>query len=244
MLVVPGGEKPVSAKFGGSLRGERGHRLLKSLNRRGRGSEGARTGDGVWRGVVVLLFVAGDAAQFHRRAEKRHAAHGADRRVGCVAEVLGGEDALGAELDGQAAAYAPDLAGGQTREGFCRIVRHEEHDVGTLLADVVGDLGERLCGREAHAAGNPHPAEDLGAEAAAIGEVVGGGGRWRMDERLVDGILFNVQRLVAENRDNAARHIAVQLVVRGAEVQLARLLAVLELVVGSSHLDAERLELV
>ena len=49
---------------------------------------------------------------------------------------------------------------------------------------------------------------------------------------------------VPEYRDEAAGHVAVQLVVGRAEVQLARRLAGLELEVGRAHRDAERLELV
>ena len=116
--------------------------------------------------------------------------------------------------------------------------------VWALLADVVGDLGERLCGREADAAGDAHPAEDLGAKAATVGEVVGGGGRGRMDERLVDGILLHVHGLFAQDGHDAVREVAVQFVVRRTEEQLAGRLAALELEVGRAHRDAERLEFV
>ena len=68
--------------------------------------------------------------------------------------------------------------------------------------------------------------------------------RGREDERLVDGILLHVYWLLAENRDDAARHVAVELVVGRAEAQLAGRFAVLELKVGRTHRDAERLELV
>ena len=68
---------------------------------------------------------------------------------------------------------------------------------------MVGDLGEGFRGREADAARDADPAEDLGAKAAAIGKVVVGGGRWRMDERLVDGILLHVHGLIAAAPDTA-----------------------------------------
>ena len=188
--------------------------------------------------------MARDAAKLHRRPQERHAADGSDRGVRCVPEVLGGEDALGAELKRQTPPNAPDLLYGQGGEDFRWIVRHEEHAVGTLLPDVVGDLGERLRGREADAARDADPAENLGADALPVCGVVCGGGRGREDERLVDGVLLHVHGLLAENRYDAARHIAVQLVVGRAEAQLARRLAVLKLEVGRTHWDAERLELV
>ena len=158
--------------------------------------------------------------------------------------MLGGENALGAELERQTPPHAPDLLHGQGGEDFRRIVRHEEHAVGTLLPDVVGDLGERLRGRETDAARDAAPAEDLGADAPSVGDVVCGGGRGREDERLVDGVLLHVHGLLAEDRDDAARHIAVELVVGRTEAQLAGRLAVLELEVGRAHRYAERLELV
>ena len=57
---------------------------------------------------------------------------------------------------------------------------------------MVGDLGERLRGREADAARYADPAEDLGADAPPVGGEVCGGGRGREDERLVDGVLLYV----------------------------------------------------
>ena len=86
---------------------------------------------------------------------------------------------------------------------------------------MVGDLRERLGGREADAARDADPAEDLGADAPSVGDVVCGGGRGREDERLVDGVLLHVHGLLAEDRDDAARHIPVQLVIGRAEAQLA-----------------------
>ena len=129
-------------------------------------------------------------------------------------------------------------------EVFSRIVRQQEDAAWLLLADVVGDLGEGLGRSEAHATRDADPAEYLCAEALAVFDEVDAVASRRIDECLVYRILLNVQRLFAENRDYAARHVAVQLVVRRAEVQLARLLAVLELVVGRPHRDAECLELV
>ena len=111
--------------------------------------------------------------------------------------MLGGEDALGAELERQTPPHAPYLLHGQGGEDFRRIARHEEHAVGTLLADVVGDLGERLRGREADAARDADPAEDLGADATPVCGVVGGGGRGRVDERLVDGVLLHIHGLIS-----------------------------------------------
>lgn len=57
---------------------------------------------------------------------------------------------------------------------------------------MVGDLGERLRGSESDAARNADPAENLGADAPSVGDVVCGGGRGREDERLVDGVLLYV----------------------------------------------------
>ena len=120
---------------------------------------------------------------------------------------------------------------------------------------MIGNLGKRLCRREAYAARDAYPAENLCAEALAVfDEPVVSAPRslfpvplrqqGRIYERLVNGILFDIQRLIAENGDDAARHVAVQLVVRGAEVQLAGFLPVLQLVVRRPHVDAERLELI
>ena len=109
---------------------------------------------------------------------------------------------------------------------------------------MVSDLGEGLSRREAHAARDADPAEYLCAKALAVFDEVDAVASRRIDKCLVNGILFHIQRLFAENRDYAPRHVAVQLVVRRAEVQLARLLAVLQLVVWRSHVNAERLELV
>ncbi len=106
--------------------------------------------------------------------------------------MLGGEDALGSKLERETPPYAPHLLHGQGGDDFRWIVRHEEHAVGTLLPDVVGDLGERLCGREADAARDADPAEDLGADTPSVCGVVSGGGRGREDERLVDGVLLYV----------------------------------------------------
>ncbi len=136
--------------------------------------------------------MAGNATQLHRRSQERHAADGADRGVRRVPQVLGGEDALGAELERQTPPHAPYLLHGEGGEDFRRIVRHKEDAVGTLLPDVVGDLGERLRGREADAARDAYPAEDLGADALPVCGVVCGGGRGREDERLVDGVLLYV----------------------------------------------------
>lgn len=242
--VAPRREKPVSAKFGGCLRGVGGEGLRKRLRRGGRFAKRTGTGDRIGIGVVVPLLVAGNAAQLHRRPQKRHVADGADRGVRGVPEVLGGEDALGSELERQTPPYAPYLLNGQGGEDFRRIARHEEHAIGTLLPDVVGDLGERLRGREADAARDADPAEYLGADAPSVCGVVCGGGRGWEDKRLVDGVLLHVHGLLAEDRDDAARHIAVELVVGRAEAQLARRLAGLEMEVGRAHRDAERLELV
>ncbi len=65
--VAPRREKPVSAKFGGSLRGVGGEGLRKRLRRRGRFAERARTGDRIGVCIVVPLLVAGNAAKLHRR---------------------------------------------------------------------------------------------------------------------------------------------------------------------------------
>lgn len=78
--------------------------------------------------------MARDAAQLHRRPQERHAADGADRGVRRVPEVLGGEDALGAELERQTPPHAPDLLHGQGGEDFRRIV------VGRAEAQLAGRL--------------------------------------------------------------------------------------------------------
>ena len=130
--------------------------------------------------------MAGNAAQLHGSAQERHASDRPDRIVGRVAEVLRGYDAHGPQLGGQAASDAPHLLHRQPVEDLRRIVRHDEHSVRTLLADVVRDLGERLRRREADSARNADPAEDLLAEPSAVRGVVSRGRGRRKDERLVD----------------------------------------------------------
>ena len=66
------------------------------------------------------------------------------------------------------ASYAPHLVGRKRGENVRGIVGQNEHTVGSLLSDVVGNLGECLCGRESDAAGDSHPAEYLCAEPFAV----------------------------------------------------------------------------
>ena len=109
---------------------------------------------------------------------------------------------------------------------------------------MVGDLRESLCRREANAARNPNPFENLGPNALAIGYVIGGGSRGRVDECLIDGVLLYIDSFLAQNGNDPVRHISVQLVVRRAEGEFPGFLAVLQLEVWCSHRDAESLELV
>ena len=244
VYVAPCGKHTVLAEFSRRLRGERCEGFRNAVERRHRLSEGSRTRHAVRVCVVVPVLVARLAAKFRGRAEKRHAADGTDNIVVGVAEVFRSVYAFGAEFRREAASDSPDLASRERGEYLSWIVGKHKHTFGAFLAGVVCDLGEGFRGREADAARDADPAEDLGADAPPVCGVVCGGGRGREDERLVDGILLHVHGLLAEDRDDAARHIAVQLVVGRAEAQLAGRLAVLELEVGRTHWDAERLELV
>ena len=109
---------------------------------------------------------------------------------------------------------------------------------------MVGDLREGFCRREPNAARNADPPENLGPDVFAVGYVIGGGGRGRVDEGLVYRILLYIDSFLAKNGNDPVRHISVKLVVRRAEGEFAGFLAVLQLEVRRSHRDAESLELV
>ena len=109
---------------------------------------------------------------------------------------------------------------------------------------MVGDLGEGLGLGETDAAGNADPLENLRPDTPAVFHEVAELGRRRVDERLVDGILLDLDRPFAQYLDDAPRNVSVQLVVGRTEDQIApRNLPVLQLVVGCTSGDAQRLEL-
>ena len=181
------------------LRGERDERFRDAVERRDWLAEGARTRHAVRVCVIVPVIVAWLAAKLGRRAEKHNAPDGADNLIAGVAEVFRREYLLGAELHREPVTDAPHLVGWKRGENLRRIVWQHKHTIGALFADVVGNLGERLCRGEAHAARDADPTENLCAEALAVFDEVDAVAHRRVDERLVDGILFNVQCLIAED---------------------------------------------
>ena len=106
---------------------------------------------------------------------------------------------------------------------------------------MVGDLRERAGGGEADAAGDADPAQDAGADPGPELRPVGRGRRGEVQERLVDGVLFDVGREGAERGDDAGGEVAVELVVRGAEDDAGAGGRFAEAEVGLAHRDAEGL---
>jgi hypothetical protein len=115
--------------------------------------------------------------------------------------------------------------------------------IGVLLGETVGDLGERLAGRDPDRYRNPGPLSHGAAQLAGMGfkACLEAG---EAKERFVDRVDFQIGREARDRAHHATAHVAVERVIRAADDDTGRFEAVAAQVPRVAHHDAERLGLI
>ncbi|MNE58712.1 hypothetical protein D3C80_1537600 [compost metagenome] len=115
----------------------------------------------------------------------------------------------------QGAAYAPDVGDFQGRQqgrAACRVREVADAvELGPLLGQVVGGLGEDAGRAEADAGGNAGPAQDGVAHPSRVRDRIRGAGQ--IKEALVDGIDLDLIGELLIDGVHAPAHVAVEGVV-------------------------------
>ena len=191
--------------------------------------------------------------------EARHAAELQHQALDHDAETLADEPRIGLlqrqrrrdakqiELCRQAAGDAPEIGELQAceRRILCCFFQQQHHAAVFLipLRDVIGDLGERLGGRNADRDRNASPLPHRGAQRARV-RFEARAKAFHAEEGFVDRVDFEIGCEVAQHLHHARAHIAIERVIARAhdDARFLELRAVQ--MPRCAHGDAERLRLV
>ena len=204
-----------------------------------RASERAGTGDGLGKRLRILVPDHGLAAQFQRSLGKRDIETLPQPHLIRRRQLPCSPDAGCHQLRREASAHPPDLGNRETGKDIRDVpFRHDKHAGRAFFADVVCDLRQRFRGSKADATGDTDPFQDRGADVQPEPVIIRGSG---VNERFVNGILFDVRRKFVKDRDDAAGDVRIKFVIAGKQGQF---LAVPQFKIRSPHGNAQRLELV
>lgn len=153
---------------------------------------------------------------------------------------------------GDAPAHVPDIAHFNLGQQLVDLGRRQAGQVahagelGLLLRDVVGQLGQRLGGTDTDADGHADPAQDVVPDGLAhvaharpvAGQAIQG------EEALINGVDLQARAVLAQHVGDAVAHVRIEGVVGGQGHDAVLAGQVLHHEPGRGHLDAQRLGLV
>ena len=241
-------DQPATAQFLGCPGGEGGDAFAHHRATFDRAGERTRDADGLFVRGLAFQVQAGGAAQFQKCpcADDTHAL--ADPGFGAVVEIQGALDRVGIKHLRPAPPDAPDLAdrdfvehpppGGlvvDTENAVCRW---------RFLGDVTGDLGQGLGPGDADRYRNAGPAFDGGADILTVSLQPASLKAGQVEECLVDGIKLDIGGKGLKGTHYAGRHVAVQWVVGGIDLNVVTADFAARLEQRFAHGDAERFGLV
>ena len=172
-------------------------------------SERPRTGNALGQFLRIFPLDHRLTAQFENRPRRDDAEFFLNiDRIG-FGQLPGIMESSGLQFRCETVSHAPDLRQRKFFQHGQRIGRHHEHAGRLFFADVIGDLRKSLARCEPDPAGNADPLEHRRADGFAQLAEIGGIGQFRMEERLIDGILFHLGHELGQHLDHPAGNVAV-----------------------------------